>query len=93
MDMNVWDLRDQRGRAQRLATAFVLAIAIGFGCSRFATILPAGPYDRPVAREWFILAAGIFAWLISFLGALGYQNTRAKQRWYASRLAGPGAIS
>ncbi len=84
MDM---DLRDQRGRAQRLATAFVIAISVGVVCSRFATIIPAGPYDRPVAREWFILATGMFAWLICFLGALGFQNTRAKQRWHASRLA------
>jgi len=78
------DIRDHRGRALRLVTSFAIAVLVGFACSAMATHIPAGPYDRPIAREWFILATGIFAWLICFLSALAYQTQREKQQWYAA---------
>ena len=79
------DIRDQRGRAVRLASSFLIAVAVGAICSVIATHLPAGPYDRPVAREWFELATGIFGWLICFLSTLALQDTRARQQWQLAR--------
>ena len=85
MDEVLLDLRDLAGRRRRLTIAFVLGMAAAAGGIVFASILPVGPSDRPVAREWFMFATAGFAALVAFGLSLARMNGHARKRWQAAR--------
>lgn len=79
------DLRDQRGRMNRLVLALAVAAVLAIGAYLVCTQLTAGAHDNPY--NWkggptrFVWSTTGLAGAIGFVVTLAVANARAKKKW------------